>query len=447
MMTPRRHALFGASALLGLFALGGATGAALAQSAPTNGFQVVPHRVGRGRVLLRQEARTRSARDAVRQSMSMLARVLDRAPRMLAGMVSRDDDTALVSFAGHHQGQLVQGYLTVQRDAVGALVAVVMDEPNALTRNAAALLAVADAAQGPGRDQRGASPSPPNPYGNLRWKRVPFGTGQIDLPQDWNIVGQHQGAVDIVGPAGEVVSLGAASQVMTPEAARYWMNRGLPPQIYVAPASSDPIAAFRNVQPQIERAIASRGGPVVRLTKVVEADRIPFGNFAAALVASEGVGSLGQQAYRKLSLVAAGAVMANGNWLYYNSEVYAPTALYPHALPVMLKVWNSWTVDKSVLMERLVSAAKSMRETNAILRGIHDNRIASQDRISAAWGHHIRGTVVVRDASDGRQSTEWLYQPGPAASGLGTEHNRHMGDVVRDANQAAGYARWQLVDP
>ena len=32
----------------------------------------------------------------------------------------------------------------------------------------------------------------------------------------WQVVGQHQGAVDIVGPQGEALSLGIASQVMTP---------------------------------------------------------------------------------------------------------------------------------------------------------------------------------------------------------------------------------------
>ena len=115
--------------------------------------------------------------------------------------------------------------------------------------------------------------------------------------------------------------------------------------------------------------------------------------------------------------------------------------------PVMLKVWNSWTVDKSVLMERLVSAAKSMRETQDILQSAQANRQQSQDRLSEAWGHHLRGTVVVGDNQSGRQSTEWLYQPGPATNGIGVEHNRHMGSVVRDANQAAGYERWQILNP
>jgi hypothetical protein len=41
------------------------------------------------------------------------------------------------------------------------------------------------------------------------------------------------------------------------------------------------------------------------------------------------------EALEVLSMVATGGVMANGNWLYYNSEVYAPTELYPQALPVL----------------------------------------------------------------------------------------------------------------
>lgn len=412
-----------------------------AQAAP--GLQPLPHRAGSGTVLVLQSTE-QSARALAQQALQALAQQLDRAPRLLGGMLSRDDDAAMLSFAGHQRGALVQGYLLTQRSGNTARAVVVLDEPARLAASAPQLLAAADAAAPP-------APAAPaesnNPYARLRWVTVPFATGQVQLPESFRIVGQHQGAVDIVGPQGEVASLGAANQVTTPQTAQYWAARGLPPQTYVAPATGNPVDAFRSVQPQIERSIASRGGPVVRLTNVREAERIPFGNFNAALVASEGMGSIGNRPYRKLSLVAAGGVMANGNWLYYSSEVYAPAELYPQALPVLLKIWNSWSVDKSVLMERLVSAAKSMRETNDILNSVHANRQASQDRLSAAWGHHLRGTVVVSDSSTGRQSTEWLYQPGPAANGVGLEHNRHMSDVVRDANAAAGYARWEVVSP
>jgi hypothetical protein len=421
-------------------------GHAQAQSAPA-GFQAVPHQAASGTALLHRVAATGtgkpSARQLAQQALQALAPVLDRAPRLLSGMASREDDEAMMSFAGHWRGTLVQGYIVAKVAPQGAVVAVALDEPQHLARTGPALLAAADAAAFPAGSQgQGASP-----YRNLSWSTVSFGSGQVSLPQGWRVVGAHQGAVDIVGPQGEVASLGAASQVTTPQTAQYWAARGLPPQTFVAPASGNPVEAFRSVQPQIERFTASRGGPVVRVTNVREAERIPFGNFNAALVASDGVGSIGNRPYRKLSLVAAGGVMANGNWLYYNSEVYAPAELYPHALPVLLKIWNSWSVDKNVLMERLVSAAKSMRETNEILRSTQGNRDASNDRLSAAWGHHLRGTVVVSDSNTGRQSTEWLYQPGPAANGVGLEHNRHMSTVVRDANAAAGYERWQVVNP
>ncbi|MCA0242361.1 MAG: hypothetical protein LCI02_16045 [Proteobacteria bacterium] len=428
--------------------LGAAAGSAwlpgrVALAAP--GLQPLPHRAGSGTVLVLQSPEP-SARALAQQALQALAQQLDRAPRVLGGMLSREDDAAMLSFAGHQRGTLMQGYLLTQRSGNGARVVVVMDEPARLAASAPQLLAAADAAS-PASAPSAPPPSIPNPYARLRWVTVPFGSGRVQLPETFRIVGQHQGAVDIVGPNGEVASLGAANQVTTPQAAQYWAARGLPPQTYVAAATGNPVEAFRSVQPQMERFAAARGNPVVRLTNVREAERIPFGNFNAALVASEGMGSIGNRPYRKLSLVAAGGVMANGNWLYYHSEVYAPAELYPQALPVLLKIWNSWSVDTSVLMERLVSAAKSMRETNDILRSVQANREAAQDRLSAAWGHHLRGTVVVRDGDSGRQSTEWLYQPGPAANGVGLEHNRHMSTVVRDANAAAGYQRWQVVNP
>lgn len=406
---------------------GGATG---------GGFQSLPHQAGSGLALVRRGSGERSARQLVQQSLQLLAAGLDRPPRALGGMQSKDDDAAMLSFAGHHQGRLVQGYVVVQVTARGYTVAVAMDEPARLARSGPLLLAAADASGGGGA-------AGPSPYRNLAWTSVPFGTGQVSLPQGWRVVGQFQGAVDIAGPNGEALSLGTASQVMTPQAAQQFAAVGMPVQMYVAPATQDPLAAFRTVQPQIEQFILRSGGAVVRLSRVRESERVEFGSMSAGLIASEGTG-MGGQPYRKLALVAAGGVMANGNWLYYTSEIYAPAELYPHALPVMLKIWNSWTVDKKVLMERVIGAAKAMRETNDIING---GQQQSQDRLSEAWGHHLRGTVVVADTQTGRQSTEWLYQPGPAAGGIGVEHNRHMNNVVRDANQAAGFARWQVINP
>ncbi len=401
-------------------------------------WQPVPHQAGSGQVWMQRAAGRGGARQQAQQALQGLGALLDRPPRLLGGMVNREDNGALLSFAGHARGALVQGYLVVQ----GGTVAAVLDEPARLARSGPQLLAAVDAAAGGGRA------AGPSPYAKLQWQRVPFGSGALELPVGWQVVGAHQGAVDVVGTQGEVISLGAAAQVMTPQAAQQFSAMGMPVQMFVAPASPDPMAAFQNVQPQIERFNLSRGGPVVRLTRVREAERVSFGaGMAAALIASDGIGSMGQRPYKKLSLVAAGGVMANGNWLYYTSEVYAPAELYPHALPVMLKVWNSWTVDKSVLMERVVSAAKSMRETQDILNSVHAGQQASQDRLSTAWGHHLRGTVVVANTDTGRASTEWLYQPGPAAGGIGTEHNRHMTNVLRDANQAAGYERWQMLNP
>jgi hypothetical protein len=372
--------------LMILFSAAAVPGSAQAQPA-AGGFQAVAHGATSGTVLLRRfaiaaGAAKPSARQLAQQGLQALASGLDRAPRLLSGMVSRDDDEAMMSFAGHWRGTLVQGTLVATVAAHAAVVAVAIDEPKQLARTGPELLAAAQAAAFPGQGgERGVSP-----YRNLSWSTVSFGSGQVSLPQGWRVVGAHQGAVDIVGPQGEVASLGAANQVTTPQTAQYWAARGLPPQTYVAAATDNPVDAFRSVQPQMERFTASRGGPVVRLTQVREAERIPSfgspGTFNAALVASDGIGSIGNRPYRKLSLVAAGGVMANGNWLYYNSEVYAPTELYPYALPVLLKIWNSWSVDKTVLMERMVSAAKSLRETNEILRSAQANREAVPARAS-----------------------------------------------------------------
>lgn len=415
----------------------------LAQGAAQGGgYQALRHRVASGSVLVTRSAGSASARAMARQASQGLAPFFDRAPVVVAGVANQEDSAAMLTLLGHQRGVFVQSQWVMESSPAGHVAVAVVDTPARLRATGAQLFAEAQAWAGAGAGGQ-ASPSP---YQNLQWTQQRYSKGTIALPAGWRVVGDINGVVDVVGTNGEVAGLGFYVQVATPQLAEQWRRSGIQNRLPVGPANGDPIQAYRTIQPQMEQFTLRNGGATVRLTRIVEAERIAplAAGMNAALVLSDAAGNV---PYRKFSLVGAGQMMANGMWMYYSSEVYAPTAIFAHALPVLLKVWNSWTIDKSVLMERMAAAARTMRETNEILSGINQNRQQSQERISQAWGHYIRGTVVVEDTKYGTRSTEWLYQPGPAASGIGTEHNRHMDDVIRELNRGAGYERWRPIDP
>jgi hypothetical protein len=416
-------------------------------------LRTLPHRAGSGMALAAQGQGERSAQRVAQQTLAALAPRMDRPPRALAGMVSKEDNEAMFSFIGHQRGQLVQGYGLVKVSQAGYAVAVAMDAPERLAQTGAALWAAADpTGSGPAGGAGGAGGAgngavAPSPYRNLQWAEQSFGSGRLNLPVGWRILGANQGAVDIIGSNLEVLGLGFGTTVYTPQLAQHLTSTGVRPEgMLVAAAGQDALATYQTLQPQHERMKLAHGGPVVKLTRVREATPVQLNGFNAALIASDGVGSADNRPFRRLALVGAGTVLTDGRWAYFVSEVYAPSEIYAHALPLMMKIWASWAVDHRVLLDRMTQAAQSMRETGDILKGIHANQEASRERISAGWGHTIRGTVVVANNDTGRQSTEWLYQPGPAANGVGTEHNRHMSEVVQGANQQAGYARWRMVN-
>src|SRR5713101_7149949 len=180
----------------------------------------------------------------------------------------------------------------------------------------------------------------------------------IGVPQGWTITAQGRGSVDLAGPNGEGISLGAAAPVYSQAPRAPY----LPPGYLLEAPCCNPVRAYQILFPQIAAGIAKMGGPVQQLQRIIETQPAQFPG-------------RGQAAFILVELLVAGRpslsyclVIASPNysdpWTFYLSGVLAPKELFQAELPLMLKVWKSFTANPDSFPQHLQRAVQSMSATS-----------------------------------------------------------------------------------
>ncbi|RMF87400.1 MAG: hypothetical protein D6739_01775, partial [Nitrospirae bacterium] len=256
-----------------------------------------------------------------------------------------------------------------------------------------------------------------------RWVPFPDGSGRVRLPEGWQIRSTYQGAVDIVGPHGEGISLGFSLPIPTPEAAANPLT-GQPMPGVVAAYPADPVTSLRELGPRL----VARFGGSFQVERVIEAAPVasPTGGSAAYVLYDC---TLQGRAMRALSLIDCSPA-PTGWWTYYYSTVGAPRPAFAKALPVMMKIWESWAVDPEVFRRRLQSALRAMEQTHRLLREAAENRTRSFEKGLVDWTEVFRGDRAVRDTLTG----ETRY------TDIGWARKR-----VEKLNELAGYPRFREI--
>ena len=264
---------------------------------------------------------------------------------------------------------------------------------------------------------------------------IPDGSGQLRVPDGWQVTGGQKGMVDVTGPHGSSANLGTWAPIMTPAAVQ-----GMPitPQMVVAPYCS-PEDALEQVVPRMMAAVAAQGFavPTLQNVKVLEKQALDWftapgtaGGDAKLIFWQADCTLAGQTAKAySLSLIYTAPIDMT-QWLYYSSSVTAPAEHFAEDLPLLLGIWQSWKVDDRVFAERLQNAANSMRQVGEIIRSTTDNRTRAQEHANAAWDHVIRGDWPVEDTQTGRRADV---------------DNMDLNLVVENLNREAGYARYREV--
>jgi hypothetical protein len=85
--------------------------------------------------------------------------------------------------------------------------------------------------------------------------------------------------------------------------------------------------------------------------------------------------------------------------------VAAPDGVFQQDLALMLRVWQSWSLDQQLLRDRLRAAASTMRETGEILRSAARGRSEAYDRANKGFSYYLRGLEVLEHGPSGRRAT------------------------------------------
>ena len=195
---------------------------------------------------------------------------------------------------------------------------------------------------------------------------IPDGTGSIQLPAGWKTDAQTTiHGVRIQGPAGQTVLFGVSLTINTPDSfivknqvqmAANTRQMGLPPpkpiEMFVAPYT-EPVAALKNLIPQLSQWSQRHGGPGITLDKILEppkpAHAVFSGGRAATIYFAFTKTTGGSPAPYRARGQYESWTLGPGAWYLYVSEASAPDATFDQDWPVMLAIATSLKTDSQAV--------------------------------------------------------------------------------------------------
>jgi hypothetical protein len=210
---------------------------------------------------------------------------------------------------------------------------------------------------------------------------------EISIPSGWRVTAQGTDAVDLRGPQGELVSLGATMPVYSGDAEAGDASLHAP--------CCDPQKAFEALFPQINAAGQHAGSPPQEITGVVAAQPVP-GNAKGALILSNL--RIGTSDYAYLALAEAVAGFTEP-WTFTISGVMAPQSIFAMELPTLLQIWRSYRTAEPAFQDGLEQALRNMSATQEMLKTTMSRRETSEFNADAGWDKVI---AAVANAKGGQ---------------------------------------------
>jgi hypothetical protein len=240
----------------------------------------------------------------------------------------------------------------------------------------------------------------------------------VGLPAYWWVSSQHPGSLDIKGPRGEGLSLGAAAPVYTSAPAMPMFHP------LVAPCC-DPVRATIALSPQIAAGLRAMKQPAATLRRVIDSQPVPTPSGQAAYLLTES--DLNGQTLLGYAYVLCAPTGMN-QFMYYISGVSAPEPIFRDELPVMISIWNSWSVSPEVEHQRLQHAVETNKETWEIYQSTQSQSQDAHHRAACATDDLVRGQIEIEnprtgehkkvrnDTADWWISQGWQYVPASRTS-------------------------------
>ncbi|MBK7928825.1 MAG: hypothetical protein IPJ98_15455 [Bryobacterales bacterium] len=249
--------------------------------------------------------------------------------------------------------------------------------------------------------------------------QFPDGSGSIQLPSDWRMVSAAKGAVDALGPNGEVVGLGGPYMVNTNS---WYAQSG-----YLVGPYMRPLQALQSLYPQMARQAAQTG--------ISEATGSHLGVAGIDRAGcADGVHALRRHGERAgVPLVCEldiTRMIDQSMWTFYVSQVGAPEEIFAREFGTMIAIWQSWQISGRLIASRLASAVESMRQAGEIYRSANQSAGATYDRTNRAWSLYMRGNELVEHLPSG---------------GRGEVDQNYAQRMVERLNEAEGGQTWRVV--
>jgi len=355
------------------------------------GYRTVAHK-GPGTILVADLPAGKSATDVLREVVAAIADLFDAPPDLAGGVRNQPDTQAQGIFAAKFKGKAVRGLVFTGLGKRGAWAAVFVAEPESLAAN---LTAMVDAvrAQAPAR---------------VQWARqtLPGGAGWLTLPGGWRITGAANGAVDAVGPDGAEVDLGLAFTCNTPAYARQLAAMGI--------RGAAPVANYGRPQDVLGPVLHhfslianATGQPTEEVDKIIEVAplRANRGRQAAYIHATTTRALRGREQQREVLYLVMTAPISNQQWMFYESRVSAPPAVFADDLPTLLAIWRGWKVSDKVFAQRMRLAMDSMSKVTEMIQQASLARSRATMSGAEAWDQVIRGYGYIINQKTGK--TMW----------------------------------------
>ncbi|HWB50004.1 MAG TPA: hypothetical protein VG651_12910 [Stellaceae bacterium] len=238
--------------------------------------------------------------------------------------------------------------------------------------------------------------------------------GTIDVPPGWQIIAQGPGSVALRGPQGEALALGEMLPVYAAPAAG-------PRQLHGA--CCDPVEAFAAIYPQIA-AMERAGSDAVEPGDILDSAAAGGGTAAdrSAFILSD----LRAGGENRLHLAQAEAIAGLIDpWTFRLSEVMAPQAVFAAELPLLMRIWTSYSGTAAGLRDRLAQALQAMKPTREMLQSTIAARQTGDYNAAPAWAEAIAAVAGRKDGRIDRELAESL------AKGLSSDTK----------------SAWRVVDP
>jgi hypothetical protein len=213
---------------------------------------------------------------------------------------------------------------------------------------------------------------------------IDLGDGsRIALPPGWRVTSQGQGSVDLRGPLGELMSLGASLPV-------YARNPG--EAGYLQAPCCDPVKALQALFPQIAAIDQRIGAPVRQLLGIVEAQptAVADGGEGAFILGNLSVAG---RPYSYFALAEATAGFTDP-WRFHLSEAMAPQPLFADELPTLLQIWKSYSADAQGFADRLQQALPGMDTMQRIVQSTAPARETADYNAAEGWDPVIRSVAT-----------------------------------------------------